>query len=78
MENSSLRSGREPVSRKPPSLVFALSLDEQRVNSSNTDRSDVDVLVLEILESTRCIRSRTKNQTVLAILEEIEGLAKSI
>jgi len=78
MENTSPRSTTVRISQKPLPPVFTLPLDEQVADSENRDRSDQDELVLEILESTRCIRRRTENREILAILDEIAWLARSI
>ena len=78
MENTSPRSTTVRISQKPLPPVFTLPLDEQVAGSEDCDRSDQDELVLEILESTRCIRRRTENREILAILDEIAWLARSI
>jgi hypothetical protein len=58
--------------------LFSLNIDEQVADYGNPERSDRDKLVLEILESTRRIRQRTYNREILAILDEIARLARSI
>ena len=78
MENTTPRPMAVRISQKPFLPVFELPLDEQVVGSENRDRSDQDELVLEIVESTRCIRRRTDNREVLAILDEIVWLARSL
>jgi hypothetical protein len=78
MENTTTRPMAVRISQKPLPPIFTLPLDEQIAGSENRDRTDQDELVLEILESTRCIRRRTDNREILAILDEIVWLARSL
>ncbi|MCP4768740.1 MAG: hypothetical protein GY875_21070 [Gammaproteobacteria bacterium] len=78
MENTSPRPMAVRISQQPLPPIFTLPLEEQVAGSEDRDRSDQDELVLEILESTRCIRRRTDNREILAILDEIVWLARSI
>ncbi len=78
MENTSPRPMAVRISQKPLPPVFTLPLEDLIADDGDHDRSDQDVLVLEILESTRCIRRRTDNREILAILDEIVWLTRSI
>lgn len=63
---------------KPLRPGIPLHRDEQLADSRNREQSDQDELVTEILESTRRIRRRTDNREILAILDEIVWLTRSI
>ena len=78
MENTTPQPTTTRISQKPMRPVFTLPLDEQVADSENHQRLEQDELVLEILESTHCIRRRTDNREILAILDEIAWLARSI
>jgi hypothetical protein len=66
------------VLQKPVPPFFPIRLDEQVAGSKDSEHLDQDELVLEILESTQSIRRRTDNREILAILDEIVWLARSI
>jgi hypothetical protein len=66
------------IAPKPLQPVYTSRLGEHDANRDNHERSDQKKLVLEILESTQCIRRRTDNREILAILDEIAWLARSI
>ena len=78
MESTNPQSTPIRISQQPLRPVFPLHEDEQVADSNDDKQSDQDVLVLEILESTRCIRRRTDNREIHAILDEIVWLARSI
>ena len=78
MENTSPQSTAIRISQKPLRPVFPLHGDEQIANSKDRRRSDQEEHITAILESTRRIRGRTDNREILAILDEIVWLARSI
>ena len=78
MANTSPQSTAIRISQKPLQPVFLLHGDEQVADSKDRKRSDQNEHVMEILESTRRIRGRTDNREILAILDEIVWLARSI
>jgi len=78
MENAAPRPMAVRISQKPLPPVFTLPREDLVADGEDRDRSDQDELVLEILESTRCIRRRTDNREILAILDEIVWLTRSI
>ena len=65
----------EHESSKP---IFTLHSDGQAMAGENREPSDREVLVLDILESTRRIRHKTDNREILAILDEIVWLTRSL
>jgi len=78
MDNTSPQSTIVRNSSKEFHPALMESLDDPVVENKDRELSDQDVLVREILESTRCIRRRTDNREILAILDEIAWLARSI
>ena len=78
MENVTQGTMAVRISQKPIPPVFTLPFDEQLAGSEDHDLPEQDALVLEILESTRCIRRRTDNREILSILDEIVWLARSL
>ena len=78
MENVTSRPMAVRVPQAPIPPVFTLPIDEQVADSGDHDLPEQDALVLEILESTRCIRRRTANREILSILDEIVWLARSL
>ncbi len=78
MVNVAQQSEPIRIKQKPLRPVFKLHLDEQVAARKNREQSDQEELVMEILESTQRIRFRTDNQEILAILDEIVWLARSI
>jgi len=78
MEDTIQQSTAIRISQKPLRPVFPLYADEQVADIKNRKRSNQDEHIMEILESTRRIRRRTDNREILAILDEIVWLARSI
>ena len=78
MENTATRPMAVRISQKPVQAVFTSHLDKQIANSEVRAQSGHEELVLEILESTQCIRRRTDNREIHAILDEIAWLVRSI
>jgi len=78
MENVTSSPTAVRISQKPVPPVFTLPFDEQIAGSEDHDLPEQDALVLEIVESTRCIRRRTDNREILSILDEIVWLARSL
>jgi len=78
MENTTLQSTTIRISQKPLRSVFPLHGDEQVADNKDCKQSDQEEQVMEILESTQRIRRRTDNREILAILDEIVWLARSI
>ena len=78
MANTTSQSTAVQISQEPLRPVFTVPLDEPLADGENRQRSEQDELVLEIMESTLCIRRRTDNREILAILDEIVWLARSI
>ncbi|MCP4332308.1 MAG: hypothetical protein GY785_06605 [Gammaproteobacteria bacterium] len=78
MENTTTRPMAVRISQKPLPPVFTLPLEDLIADGEDYELPEQDVLVHEILESTRCIRRRTDNREILAILDEIVWLTRSI
>jgi hypothetical protein len=78
MENTSRQSKPVRISQKPLRPTIPLHGDEQLAGKKERTRSERDQHVMAILESTRRIRRRTDNREILAILDEIVWLARSI
>jgi len=78
MEDTTQQSTAIRISQKPLRPVFPLHGDEQVADIKDRKRSNQDEHIMEILESTRRIRRRTDNREILAILDEIVWLARSI
>ena len=78
MVNMTPQSTTIQVLQYPVPPVFPLRMNEQVADSKDSERLVQDELVLDILESTQSIRRRTDNREILAILDEIVWLARSI
>ena len=78
MAQTTQQTVAQQIPQEFPVQVVALPLGEQNGDSKQGARSEKDELVLEIMESTLCIRRRTDNREIHAILDEILWLARSI
>ncbi len=68
----------QQVRQHPAVQVAPIALDDRPLAADPEDLSEKDGLVREIVESTRCIRRRTENREIHAILDEILWLVRSI
>ena len=68
----------QQVRQDPRVQAASLAVDDRLLAADPEELSEKDGLVREIMESTRCIRRRTENREIHAILDEILWLVRSI